>query len=91
MKTSIDAQPTLRLKLERSEMRKRGLIAAVVAAKMLGVHYVTVHRWIVDNKVVSEKANGWRVYITVASLVKHLGPTLAKVHGLLPKSEGENR
>jgi hypothetical protein len=68
---------------ERDKMRRQGLIPAVVVAKLLKKHYVTIHRWITDGKVEHVKVGGWRVYITVASLVTYLGPEAAKAYGLI--------
>ena len=61
-----------------AHMRTKGYIHIVVAASILKVAASTLHRWARDG-LVKRKLVMSRVYIDIASLVKHVGPDIAQL------------
>lgn len=59
-------------------MRQRGFITVKEIAAKIGITKTTVYRWVEQGKVAEERVGAAR-YISLASLVQHLGPTAAKM------------
>lgn len=53
-------------------MIEKGFIGMKDAAQLAGVHLTTVNRWADSGVIESHTAQGWRKYISVASLRTYL-------------------
>jgi hypothetical protein len=74
-----------RLATERAMMRERGMVSAKEAAEMMQVTITTIYHWMDDGKLDGEFVHGWRRYVTIESLAKLAGPTMAEKLGLTKK------
>lgn len=63
-------------------MRDKGWLLVAEAARKIGVTPQTIYRWIEDKKVTGLR-DGYRRYVSWASVMKHLGPHACAVRGLL--------
>jgi excisionase family DNA binding protein len=65
-------------------MRKEGYVTCREIASRIGVHKATVYRWVGDGLIEAVDFNG-AYYIKWESVLRHLGPTISEVLGLVPK------
>lgn len=63
-----------------------GYIPAIDASRMLGVHPITIYRWIDNGEVKGLKAFG-RHYLVKTSLARKVGPKLAVLAGIISEAE----
>jgi excisionase family DNA binding protein len=65
-------------------LKDKGFVPAAEAARRTGVTVYTIYRWVNDKKIDGfQVATHW--FVSLASLVKHLGPKAAEALGIADK------
>lgn len=70
------------------KMRDEGCISPREASKILGVHIITVYRWISDGDVTGQKIMG-RYYLDRLSIARKVGIKAALITQLITRAQAE--
>lgn len=71
-------------------MRQNGYITVAEVARKMGVDDSRVYRWLDEGKIQGERVLNKR-YVSLKSLVKHLGEGTARIFGFIKKEAAEEK